>query len=285
MPERGQGRTVYLGLPAFNESAAISSLFARVRRAKSDLVNRRLAEDLNVIFYDDGSTDGTADSVRESRGDLGVFLLMPPRNGGLGVALQGIIRFFLQTSSEEDVLVIMDCDDTHDPEQIANLLARMDEKDEDVVIASRYRKGARIAGVPLSRQVLSLGFAVLVKAVLPIRGVRDYSCGYRSYAKAPLLEAARNQGFFLQESGFSAMPEILIRLRSQGWRFGEIPLELAYDRRETESKMRAWLNTRRLMQCLVKWRFSSHWRDEVPAAGASVLSEVSVEVLATAASK
>jgi dolichol-phosphate mannosyltransferase len=255
MGARIQGRTVYLGLPAFNESAAIAPLFDRIRLATEDLKVRGLADDLVVIFYDDGSTDDTAAMVRNCHGGLRVFLLTPARNGGLGRGLQGIISYFLEVGNESDVLVIMDCDDTHDPGQIADLLTRIDVAGDDVVIASRYRAGAVIAGVPLSRQILSLGFAFLVKAVLPIKGVRDYSCGYRAYSYPTLKGASSESGFSLSESGFSAMPEILIRLRGRGWQFGEIPLHLAYDQRQTQSKMRAWQNSKRLLQCVAQWRF------------------------------
>ena len=280
MAEHGRQRTVYLGLPAFNEAAAIASLFRRVDSSRKQIQDASLARDLHVIFYDDGSSDGTADEVRTCHEQLEVFLLTPPTNGGLGTALQGIISFFLEVSEDHDVLVIMDCDDTHDPGQITDLLRRMNDEDEDIVIASRYRKGATISGVPWNRQILSLGFAGLVKAVLPIRGVRDYSCGYRAYAKAPLALAASAGGFRLGESGFSAMPEILVRLRGRGWNFGEIPLELAYDRRETESKMRAWRNTRRLLRCIVSWRFAPPRADDREPSVEPVLSRLQVSHLA-----
>ena len=285
MGARIQGRTVYLGLPAFNESAAIAPLFDRIRLAKEDLKVRGLADNLVVIFYDDGSTDDTAARVRGSQGDLTIFLLNPPSNGGLGTALQGIISYFLEVGAKPDVLVIMDCDDTHDPRQIADLLKRMDTEGEDIVIASRYRRGAVIAGVPLSRQIFSLGFALLVKGVLPIRGVRDYSCGYRAYAYAPLKQASSSRGFCLRESGFSAMPEILIRLRGNGWSFGEIPLDLSYDRRETQSKMRAWHNTGRLMQCIVRWRLSPPRAKEASFEMHDVLQNVTAETLSTKTSQ
>lgn len=256
MNERVAGRLVFLGLPALNEAAAIRPLFERIRQAQGKLVEAGLVDGLRVILYDDGSTDGTADEARLNSRDLDLSVLTPPHNGGLGVALQGIVTFFLRDAAESDVLVVMDCDDTHDPGQIQQLLEQMLTHGDDVVVASRYRRGAVISGVPVSRQVLSLGFAFLVKAILPMHGVRDYSCGYRSYSYAPLKAAASNNQFILDEPGFAAMPEILIRLRGQGWKFGEVPLQLAYDQRLTESKMRAWHNTIRLLKCVARWRFT-----------------------------
>ena len=256
MNERVAGRLVFLGLPAFNEAAAIRPLFERIRQAQGKLVEAGLVDGLRVILYDDGSTDGTADEACLNSRDLDLSVLTPPHNGGLGVALQGIVTFFLREATESDVLVVMDCDDTHDPGQIQQLLEQMLTHGDDVVVASRYRRGAVISGVTGTRQVLSLGFALLVKTVLPMQGVRDYSCGYRSYAYGPLKAAVRDGQFILDQPGFAAMPEILIRLRGQRWQFGEIPLQLAYDRRQTESKMRAWHNTIRLLKCVVRWRFT-----------------------------
>jgi dolichol-phosphate mannosyltransferase len=247
---------VFLGLPAFNEAEAIAPLFERIRLSRERVVADHLASDLEVIFYNDGSTDETVDHVRRNCVDLQILLITPKQNGGLGRALEGIVNEFLNLASSQDVLVIMDSDDTHDPIQIVELLNSMDEKDQDVVIASRYQRGSKILGVPPIRQVLSLGFAFLVKVIFPIKGVRDYSCGYRAYTYEALKALSIANKIQLQEAGFASMPEILIRLREKDLRFGEIPLELAYDRRLTQSKMRAWQNSIRLLQCLITWRFS-----------------------------
>lgn len=254
MTEQEGGRCVYLGLPAFNEELAIYPLFGRVRSVRAELLARLLTTELRVIVYDDGSTDATAEQVRLHSGGLEVSLLSPKSNGGLGVAMRGLITQFLDQAQKDDVLVVMDADDTHDPNQIIELLTVMDEGEKDVVIASRYRRGSRVAGVPAYRQILSLGFGVLVGLMLPISGVRDYSCGYRAYTYRALAKVANESGFPIQESGFASMPEILIRLRGNALSFGEIPLKLAYDRRLTVSKMRAWQNSRRLLSRIFSWR-------------------------------
>jgi dolichol-phosphate mannosyltransferase len=181
--------------------------------------------------------------------------------------MRGLITQFLEQGQKDDVLVVMDSDDTHDPNQILELLTTMDEGEKDVVIASRYRRGSRVAGVPTYRQILSLGFGALVGSTLPIRGVRDYSCGYRAYTYGALAKVATELGFPIQESGFASMPEILIRLRGNALSFGEIPLKLAYDRRLTVSKMRAWQNSRRLLSRIISWRIFPKRLNDEPFAG------------------
>lgn len=274
-----KNRTVYLGLPAFNEEAAIAPLFAKIQRTRDALVQSDIARDLQIIFYDDGSTDQTVAALKGNRGSLNVTLLSPEQNGGLGRALQGIITNFLDQASPGDVLVIMDTDDTHDPAQIVDLLGRMDSNDEQVVVASRYQRGARTSGVPPVRQFLSLGFALLIKVALPIHGVRDYSCGYRAYTYAALATARGQDGFQISEPGFASMPEILIRLRKYDIHFGEVPLHLAYDQRLTQSKMRAWHNSLRLLRCIAVWRVSPPQPKTSPEKNSSLLSEIRIERL------
>jgi len=77
-------RVVYVGLPAYNEAAAISPLLSRVEAARIDLINHGAVRDLQIIFYDDGSTDDTVQCVRESHRGTETFVLSPPSNGGLG---------------------------------------------------------------------------------------------------------------------------------------------------------------------------------------------------------
>jgi dolichol-phosphate mannosyltransferase len=274
-----ENRTLYLGLPAYNEELAIAPLFSRIRLARQALVNKNLVSDLRVLVYDDGSTDRTALEVKQNSRELNVQLLIPKENGGLGVALRGLFTQFMEEASPGDLLVIMDTDDTHDPAQIEELLLLLDQGGLDVVIASRYRKGSRTSGVPTYRQALSIGFAGLVRLVLPIRGVLDYSCGYRMYTHTALTRIYTDGGFPLQESGFAAMPEVLIRLRGQSLRFGEIPLRLAYDRRLTASKMQAWKNSKRLLSRIWSWRLHPEGLSQKPFAGSAGKSWWSTETL------
>lgn len=267
MRSTASDRIVYLGLPAYNEELAIAPLFSRIREAKRNLISKNLVADVRVIVYDDGSTDDTVVEVRDNSRELDVQLLIPDGNGGLGVALRGLFTQFMEQANPQDLLVIMDTDDTHDPSQIEELLTALDQGSKDVVIASRYRKGSQTSGVPTYRQLLSLGFAGLVRIVLPIRGVLDYSCGYRIYSYSALTTIHTASGFPLQESGFASMPEVLVRLRTKSLTFGEIPLKLAYDRRLTASKMQAWQNSRRLLSRIWSWKLHPRALNQEPFAG------------------
>jgi dolichol-phosphate mannosyltransferase len=175
-------------------------------------------------------------------------------NKGLGAGLRALVDYAVTNAADDDVLVVMDCDDTHDPAQIPAVLVRMDEG-AAVVIGSRYARGALVRGVPALRRVTALGAAALFKLIHPVRGVWDYTCGYRAYRVGVLKDAARRcGGMLIDESGFACMVELLLKLNALGATFAEIPLQLRYDQKPTETKMGVGSHTRRLLALLVHWR-------------------------------
>ena len=241
---------IYLGLPAYNEEIALPRLLARVERfaASSQLP-------ITVVVYDDGSTDTTPAIATEWRGAVPVVLLDGVRNKGLGAGLRALIEYAVKTGKPDDVLVVMDCDDTHDPAQIPDMLRAMAEG-ADVAIASRFAPGATVRGVPFLRRLTALGVVMLFKTIHPVRGVWDYTCGYRAYRIGLLQDAARRfGGRLIEEAGFACMVEALLKLNAMGARFAEVGLHLRYDLKPTESKMAVSSNIRRLLALLVRWRW------------------------------
>ncbi len=241
---------VYIGLPAFNEEIALPRLLQRMEilAASSQLA-------ISVVVYNDGSTDSTASVAAQWQGRVPVALLNCPVNKGLGVGLNALIDYAVSTGGADDVLVIMDCDDTHDPAQIPQMLQAM-AKGADVVIASRFMRGATVRGVPPLRRVTALGAVVLFKLIHPVAGVWDYTCGYRAYRIGVLQYAVKRfGGRLIKESGFACMVEALLKLNAAGARFAEVGLHLRYDLKPTESKMAVGSNMRRLLALLIRWRW------------------------------
>lgn len=241
-------RRVLIGLPAYNEEIALPRLLERIERfAKSS------AETIAVVLYNDGSTDATVQIATQWQRRLPIEVLDCPINKGLGAGLRALVAHAC-ASPQEGILVIMDCDDTHDPAQIADMLQSL-QHGADVVIASRYARGARMRGVPRLRRLTALGAAILFKAIHPVRGVYDYTCGYRAYRVAILkMAAARFGGKLITENGFACMVELLLKLNVVGARFAEVPLQLRYDQKPTATKMDVGGNVRRLLSLLVRWR-------------------------------
>jgi len=108
----------------------------------------------------------------------------------------------------------------------------------DVVIASRYQKGARVYGLSWYREFLSLGAAYIFRIFMPTKGVRDFTCGYRAYRAIVIKNAFRKFGDkFIDQQGFQAMVDIILRLRTMDVIFGEVPFILRYDMKQGASKM------------------------------------------------
>jgi len=219
-------------LPAYNEECSIALLIEHIR----NIALKRLPEGVKIIVVDDGSTDKTCACVQElENSDL--ILLQHPNNQGLGEAIKTGLLHAVNLSPEADVIVTMDSDNTHTPGLLMRMIMALDEGN-DVVIASRYRPGARTIGLSLRRQLLSLGMSYMFRLLLPIPGVHDYSCGYRAY-RTELLRLAFQKwdNRFISQSGFSCMVDILLKLNQLNAIMTEVPMILHYDYKQGKSKM------------------------------------------------
>ena len=242
-------RKIWVGLPAFNEEATIPALFPRFKDVLADG-----AQPYQIVLYNDGCTDRTVERAVAWQKELNVEVIGNPVNRGLGEGLRCLVLHACAHGVDDDVLFIMDCDDTHHPRQFAEMLAVLD-RGKDVVIASRYRRGARIAGVAPHRKFLSLGAALLFKLLHWCPGVLDYTCGFRGYRVATLKRAHAHYGArLIEERGFACMVELLLKLNHLGATMGEVPLDLRYDLKQSASKMDVGGNTTRLLRKLVAWR-------------------------------
>jgi dolichol-phosphate mannosyltransferase len=128
----------------------------------------------------------------------------------------------------------------------------------DVVIASRFRPGARILGVPLYRRLLSRGASWVFRLAFPTPGVRDFTSGYRAYRAELLRRAFETYGEqFFTESGFACAVDILLKLRGLGASMHELPLVLRYDFKYSISKMYVMRTLSQTLRLLVARRLGA----------------------------
>jgi dolichol-phosphate mannosyltransferase len=227
---------ILIVLPAYNEAAGLPALLRSIRHVMDE---GRLA--YKVVVVDDGSSDGTWDAITANAAEMPIVPVRHEVNRGLAEALRSGLQVAVGEAGPDDVIVTMDADNTHAPGLVMRMLGLIREG-HDVVIGSRYVSGARVVGVPFHRRVLSGGASLLMRAVFPIQGVRDYTCGFRAY-RASVLQAAfaRYGEGLISQKGFSCMVDILLKLRTlePDPIMGEVPLVLRYDLKHGMSKMRA----------------------------------------------
>jgi dolichol-phosphate mannosyltransferase len=237
-------------LPAFNEEASLPGLLDRIEDAMADA---RLTYE--VLVVDDGSSDATAEIARARSTSMPITVLVHDVNQGLGASIRDGLMAACETAGPKDILVTLDADNTHTPELILRMV-RMVREGHDVVIASRYRPGSRVRGVPLARNLLSLAARFLLGLLFPIKGVRDYTSGYRAYRAAVLQDVIARQGTgFFQQGGFQVMVDILLQLRrNHDLIFGEVPMILRYDLKEGASKMDVGRTVRDTLRLVIQRR-------------------------------
>lgn len=239
---------VFVVLPAYNEEVAIGRLLQKIRSSFAD------PDGYEVIVVDDASTDDTRFIATEASLAMPVHVVSHETNQGLSGAIKSGLEAAMEIAQEGDVIVSMDADDTHNPNGITAMLKMIDDGC-DIVIASRYQKGSQTIGVPKNRLLMTFFARWLFKCILPIKGVRDYTCGYRAYRFSALDKAMNHhKENFFTEKGFSCMVDILLKMRQFDFVIGEVPMVLRYDNKPTESKMDVVSTAQKTIKLLVRRR-------------------------------
>ncbi|MCS6964647.1 glycosyltransferase [Thermoflexus sp.] len=209
-------------IPCYNEAEGIPHL----REALQPAIDRLMREGgVEVIFVDDGSTDGTGDLLRAAFADAPlVRILTHSRNRGLGAALRTGFQ-----AARGEIVITTDSDGTYPFEEIPHLLRLMSE-DVDVVTASPYHPGGGIEGVPPWRQLFSFGASFLYRLILR-SSVRTYTALFRAYRRRVLEEIS------IEADGYVAVAEIMAKAIRRGFRIAEYPAVLRV-RRFGHSKMK-----------------------------------------------
>ena len=184
--------TVLVILPTYNESADVIRMIAA-------LVESTLVPDVCVV--DDSSPDGTSQLVaaaiddRPSWGDR-VHLVSRDGKGGRGGAVRDGLQLGIDNPKQYDTFVEMDCDFSHDPEDLLVGSALL-ESGWDIAIGARYPDG-KIIGWPLQRRLFSRFANTLARGLIEW-SVPDYTNGFRFYnrsaAEAIVAEPQRNTGY------------------------------------------------------------------------------------------
>jgi dolichol-phosphate mannosyltransferase len=240
---------VFVVLPAYNEESNVGGLIGSIART---MVEHRMP--FEIVVVDDGSTDRTIDVINEMAQIYPVRLLRHEVNQGLGGTIRDGLYEASRLTSDGDIVVTMDADETHTPGLILAMVRQIQEG-RDVVVASRYQPGSRVIGLTPFRVVLSLAGSFVFRLLFPTSGLRDFTCGYRAYRSTVLHRALAEYGTsFIDQDGFQCMVDILLKLRRLSIVFGEVPMILRYDMKKSVSKMRVMRTVRNTLVLIAKRR-------------------------------
>ncbi len=209
-------------IPTYNEIENISRMIDTVMSLKAGF---------DLLVIDDGSPDGTAAVVRERQDEFGDRLHLIEREGKLGLGTAYIAGFRWALERDYDYVFEMDCDFSHNPDDLERLYAAACEGC-DVVVGSRYVSGVNVINWPMSRLLLSYFASKYVRTVTRMP-VCDATAGFVCYSRRALeridLDAIRMKGYGFQ-----------IEMKYTAWRLGLRLREVSIvftERREGASKM------------------------------------------------
>ncbi|MCH5330441.1 MAG: polyprenol monophosphomannose synthase [Alistipes sp.] len=209
-------------IPTYNEITNISAMIDKVMS---------LAGEYDLLVIDDASPDGTAAEVKRRRAEFPQRLFIIERTGKLGLGTAYLAGFAWALDHGYDLVYEMDCDFSHNPDDLERLTAAAAEG-FDVVIGSRYVAGVNVVNWPMSRLLLSYFASVYVRIVTRMP-VRDATAGFVCYSRHALqtidLDAVRMKGY-----GFQV--EMKYTARRLGLRMKEVSI-IFTERREGVSKM------------------------------------------------
>jgi dolichol-phosphate mannosyltransferase len=231
---------LWILLPAYNEEESLPKLLPKIDKAMKEH-----NQAYHIMVVDDGSTDRTPELLIEYVRIYPLTFITHPINRGLGETERDGFEYIALQARADDLIVRMDCDDTHEPKYIFNLLDKI-EAGYDVVNTSRFQPGGNQIGVSTYRAVVSWAANLFMKLVFHIPGIRDYSCGFRAYRVKVIQDAIRiygNNFIQLRGLGFTSTLEMIVKLHILGCRFGEVPFILRYDQKKSSSKMVSSITT------------------------------------------
>lgn len=207
-------------IPTYNEIDNIEKMI----RALNELYPA-----ISILIIEDGSPDGTAKVVKRLMPEF-KNLSMIERKGKLGLGTAYITGFRWALERSYEYVFEMDCDFSHDPKQVADLLEAA--IDNDLAIGSRYIDGIRIINWPFKRLLLSYGASIYTRMITGIP-VFDTTGGFKCFKRSSLLALDFDR---IISNGYSFQLELNYKIWSKGLKIKEVPI-IFYERRDGQSKM------------------------------------------------
>jgi len=199
-----------------------------------DMINAifAISQDVHVLVVDDNSPDGTALKVEEKRTNYKnrLFLLNRKSKSGLGTAYISGFRWGL--GKDYKYFFQIDCDFSHNPQDLTRLYINLIEEGSDLCIGSRYIRGINVVNWPLSRILLSY-FASFYVRIITGMGISDPTAGFKAYRRTVLESLNLDNVEFI---GYAFQIEMKFRIWLKDFKIQEIPI-IFKDREKGISKL------------------------------------------------
>ena len=239
MPQRAPQGPAWLVLPTYNEAGNIEAFAAAVLA--------KLPPAARVLIVDDSSPDGTGEIADRLAAEHGAIEVMHrPHKEGLGPAY--IAGFRRALAAGAGLVLEMDSDFSHDPRDLARLLAAV-HAGADLALGSRYVPGGGVRDWGLLRRLISEGGSTYARWVLGLR-VRDLTGGFKCFRRE-VLEAIHFDG--VRSQGYAFQVELTYRAVRAGFNVVEVPIVFR-DRQRGQSKM-SWRIAVEAMWLVPRLRF------------------------------
>jgi dolichol-phosphate mannosyltransferase len=215
---------VVVCLPTYNERENLEPMV----RALDEVV-RRHELDARVLVIDDSSPDGTGELADRLTGEFRFLsVLHRKRKEGLGPAY--LAGFVWALATDADRIVEMDCDFSHNPEDLPRLVAAT--QDTDLALGSRYVKGGGTSNWGLGRRIVSRFGSFYARVLLGV-GIRDLTGGFKCFRRVVLEDIGLER---ITTKGYAFQIETTYRALRKGARVVEVPIIFA-ERETGTSKM------------------------------------------------
>ena len=191
-----------------------------------------LDKEFDILYVDDSSPDGTADKIRELQLEFPNRIHLEERKGKLGLGTAYIHGFHWSIKNKYEFIFEMDCDFSHNPDDLIRLYNACKIDGADVSVGSRYVKGGKVTNWPMKRVLMSYFASVYVRMILWI-GIKDTTAGFKCYRRS-VLEKINLDGVTFK--GYAFQICMKYAAKRHGFKVTEVPITFI-DREFGESKM------------------------------------------------
>ncbi|KAA6331560.1 Polyprenol monophosphomannose synthase [termite gut metagenome] len=198
-------------IPTYNEQENIENIIRAIFR---------LQHLFHILIVEDGSPDGTANTVRKLQKEFPDSLFMIERNGKLGLGTAYITGFKWALQCDYSYIFEMDADFSHNPEDLPRLYHACFKEGNDVAIGSRYVSGVNVVNWPMGRVLTSYYASVYVRNITGMP-IRDTTAGFKCYRRKVLETIDLNH---IRFKGYAFQIEMKFMAYKYGFKIVEIPV-------------------------------------------------------------